>query len=41
MRFPRIRLVVQTEQKIRLFESVLKKTSGGNSRILLFNKSAD
>ena len=37
-----IRLVEQTEQKFRRFESVLKKkTSDCNSRALLFYKSAD
>ena len=42
MRFPRIRLVEQTEQKFRRFESVLKKkTSDCNIRALLINKSAD
>ena len=39
MRFPGIRLVEQTEQKFRRFESVLKKkTSDCNSRALLIMK---
>ena len=39
MRFPGIRLVEQTEQKFRRFESVLKKTSDCNSRALLLIKA--
>ena len=40
MRFPGIRLVEQTEQKFRRFESVLKKkTSDCNSRGLLLIKT--
>ena len=35
-----IRLVEQTEQKFRRFESVLKKTSDCNSRALLLKKAA-
>ena len=34
MRFPGICLVKQTEQKFRRFESVLKKTSDCNSRVI-------
>ena len=41
MRLPGIRLVEQTEQKFRRFESVLKKkTSDGNSRGLLLIKAS-
>ena len=42
MRFPRIPLVEQTEQKIRRFESVFKKrkkTSDCNNRALLLIKA--
>ena len=41
MRFPRIRLVEQTEQKFRRFESVFKKekTSDCDSRALLLIKA--
>ena len=39
MCFPGIRLVEQTEQKFRRFESVLKKTGDRNSRALLLIKA--
>ena len=41
MRFPRIRLVEQTEQKFRRFESASKKASDCLSRALLNYKSTD
>ena len=39
MRFPGIRLVEQTEQKFRRFESVLKKKRVTNSLTLLLIKA--
>ena len=39
MRFPGIRVVEQTEQKARPFDSVFKKTSDCNSRALLLIKA--
>ena len=39
MRFPRIRLVEQTEEKFRRFESVLKKNKPGPAQVGAISKT--